>query len=258
MAWAQGPRSTGSSDESGGRFRRKRGGAVSGRRCSSWRPAPGACSRWPSRAPRTSRCGWRWRPPSARQRWRRWWPWPFAAGAGAAWPPSWRCSPRHWSGIFNLPALERPRLGGRERRAAARHDPGRPGHRAQHPQLRLPQRDRLHPGLLRQDLRPAPARRRGPRGHLLDGAGGRAHLPQLRLRRRRPPGRVHRDAQGKGRGLFHRQGLLPPVRAVLRGGRRARRDPACAPTTARTRRSRCTSTASRAPTPARAASSWTT
>ena len=36
----------------------------------------------------------------------------------------------------------------------------------------------------------------------------------------------HRDAQGKGRGLFHDQGLLPPIRTLLRGGRRTRRHPA--------------------------------
>lgn len=30
----------------------------------------------------------RLRPPSVRQRWRRWWLWPFAAGAGVHSPPS--------------------------------------------------------------------------------------------------------------------------------------------------------------------------
>ena len=76
----------------------------------------------------------------------------------------------------------------------------------------------------RFDLRQARRRRSG--GRLLDGAGHRAHLRELRLCRRRPSGHFHRDAQGEGRGLFHRQGLLPPVRALLRGGRRTRRDPA--------------------------------
>ena len=187
-------------------------------------PARGACSRWRSRARRPRRCVWRWRPPSVRQRWPRCWLWPCAAGAGVRWARTWCCSSPCSSGS-SASSLERPRLGGRERRAAARHDRGRAGHRAQRAQLRLPHRNRLHAGLLRQDAGPEPARRRGPRGHLLDGPGRGAHLPQLRLRRRRASRGVDRDAQGKGRGLLHRQGLLPPVRAVLRGGRRARPDP---------------------------------
>ena len=95
-------------------------------------------------------------------------------------------------------------------------------------------RDRLHAGVLRQDLRPAQARLGRPGGVLLDGAGDRAHLPQLRLRRsehlaisieaRKERGEGYSSVQG-----FFRQYELYYVvadeRDVIRVRTNYRRDP---------------------------------
>ncbi len=122
-------------------------------------------------------------------------------------------------------ALERSRLADRRGPAALCDHRWRPRDDAPRAQLRLPHGDRLHAGLLRQDLRPAPAHGGGPGRRVLDGAGDRAHVPELRVRRHRAPGHLDRDAQEEGRCILDAQGVLSPVRALLRGGRRTRRDP---------------------------------
>ena len=82
----------------------------------------------------------------------------------------------------------------------------------------------ISPALLRQDFRPAQARVGGSLRRVLDGAAYRAHDSQLRLRGQRASRGLDRDAQGKNE-LFGPGRLLPAIRAVLRGCRRARRHP---------------------------------
>ena len=108
--------------------------------------------------------------------------------------------------------------------------PGERQHRRQHrhhpqrAQLRLPQRDRLHAALGDAQLRPLAAARRGPVPLVLGPAGDRAHHHELGIRRRPAPRDLDRDAQGGGRVVLGGARLLPPVRALLRGRRRARPD----------------------------------
>ena len=101
-------------------------------------------------------------------------------------------------------AVQRPRLAAGRGDAALRHVRRRHGDHPQHPQLRLPHRDRLHAALLRQDLRSARARQRRPDHRLLGGRRHRARHAELRLRRPRFRHRLDRDAQGEGRELRHR------------------------------------------------------
>ena len=115
-------------------------------------------------------------------------------------------------------------------RLAARRGPGRhrrhPRRRRHHPQragLRLPVGNRLHGAVGGPHVRPVapPGCRSIP---LLLGADAhRAHDPQLGVRRREAPRHLDRDPQGARRGILRAARLLPAVRALLRGRRRARR-----------------------------------
>ena len=98
--------------------------------------------------------------------------------------------------------------------------PGEQGDPAQHPQLRLPERNRLHRPPLRQDLRSGQTEERRSLPGLLGISLYRPHDVQFRFRGGRHGLHLHRDAQGGRRGIFDHQGILQTVRIDLCGGRR--------------------------------------
>ena len=125
-----------------------------------------------------------------------------------------------WSGI--QPSNDRE-WRAEARQAFLRHDRRRSRDRPQHPQLRLPHRDRLHAALLRPHVRSPQARQRRSRSPSTGWAPpsrtssslSTSETITLRCRSRRA--RSDRE-------LLDARRFFPPVRAHLHRGRRARRD----------------------------------
>ncbi len=80
-------------------------------------------------------------------------------------------------------------------------------------QLRVAQRNRLHPAVGEPHIRSGPLAQRRPGAFLLDGAAHRAHTGVVRLRRWRAGGVLTGNTQGAPRILLGGRRILPSVRA---------------------------------------------
>src|SRR5262245_41123593 len=113
----------------------------------------------------------------------------------------------------------RPRLGAGICPSTLCHNQRRSGDDSQHQKLRLPDRDRFHAALLRQDLRPPAARLSRRYRLLLDGRCNRSYFSELRIFWQRFYSDLHRDTQAATPELFHHRWLFQAVRTILRRSR---------------------------------------